>query len=174
MACDSFSGFFSHFRLGVLHISLHIRKIQPRGWKKNNKRTSTDLGQLQTQEREFVTLCILCVSVDYRRRVFCEKLLQKPRGMLTHLCLLSLPPSADRPSLGLLSHTDWSLLPCVVNCSLCLLWDLPSIVHFRSRRRSSPPSIVWVSRQNRQRDRMNGAHTNGNELLRIVSQTYKG
>ena len=30
--------------------------------------------------------------------------------------------------------------------------------------------FVWVSRQNRQRDRLSGANTNGNELLRIMSQ----
>ena len=38
--------FFNHFRPGVLHISLQIRKAQPRGWKKKNKWTNTDLGQL--------------------------------------------------------------------------------------------------------------------------------
>ena len=38
------------------------------------KRTNTDLGQLQVQERESVTLCIL--------HVFCAKLLQKPLTML--------------------------------------------------------------------------------------------
>ena len=57
---------FSHFQLRVLHILLHIHKIQPREWKKKNKRTNTDFGQLQAQEREFVTLCILRAFVDYR------------------------------------------------------------------------------------------------------------
>ena len=83
MARDSSSVFFSHFQPGVLHISLQILKTQSRGWEKKNKRTNTVLGQLQAQEREFVTLCILCAFVDYRRRVFCAKLQQKPLTMLT-------------------------------------------------------------------------------------------
>ena len=33
--------------------------------------------------------------------------------------------------------------------------------------------FAWVSRQNRQRDRLSGANTNGNELLRIVSHRYE-
>ena len=33
--------------------------------------------------------------------------------------------------------------------------------------------FLWVSRQNRQRDCLSGANTNGNELLRIVSQFYR-
>ena len=89
---------FSHFRLGILHISLRPHKIQPRRWKKKNKRTNTDLGQLQAQEREFVTLCNLRALVDYRRRVLCAKLLQKPLGMLTHLWLSSLTASFSWPS----------------------------------------------------------------------------
>ena len=69
-----------------------MRKIQPRGWNKK-KRNNTDLGQLQAQEREFVTLCILRAIVDYRGRVFCAKLLQKLLEMLTHLWLSSLTAS---------------------------------------------------------------------------------
>ena len=42
------SGSSSGFRPGALHISLQIRKIQPRGWKK--EQTHADLGQLQAQE----------------------------------------------------------------------------------------------------------------------------
>ena len=72
----------SHFRLEVLHISLRPHKYDRDG---GRKRTNTVLGQLQAQERQFVTLCILRTSVDYRRRVFCTKLLQKPLGMPTHL-----------------------------------------------------------------------------------------
>ena len=54
--------------------------------------------------------------------------------------------------------------------SLCLLTDLPSLFYFQTRRRSRPRSFEWLSRQNRQRDRLSGTNTNGNELLRIVSQ----
>ena len=46
-------------RPGVLHIALHIRYAQPIGWEKKNKRTNTDLGQLQAKERE-VCVSILC------------------------------------------------------------------------------------------------------------------
>ena len=81
-------------------------------------------------------------------------------------CLLQLTVSYPEQ----LSQADWSLLPSVLNCSLCLFSDLPSLVHFRSRGKSRPQSFVWVSRQNRQRDRLSGANTNENELLRIVSQ----
>ena len=108
MAIDPSSVFFLISDQGY-HTFFTATQIQPRGWKKKNKRTNTDLGQLQAQEREFVTLCILRAFVDYRGRVY--KPLHKPQGMLIHLCLLSLPPSADRPSPGLLSHADWSLLP---------------------------------------------------------------
>ena len=81
--------------------------------KEKNKRTNTDLGQLQAQEREFVTLCILRAFVDYRGRVFCAKLLQKPQGMLTHLWLSSLTASFRWPSFPL----DCYLTPTVLLCS---------------------------------------------------------
>ena len=114
MACDLFSVFLFHFRLGVLHISLLIRKIQPRGWKKKNKQTNTDLGQPQAQEREFVTLFILRVFVDYRGHVFCAKLLQKPLEMLTHLWQSSITASFCWRVLPL----DCYLKTIVLLCSL--------------------------------------------------------
>ena len=171
MASDS-SCVFSHFWLGVLHISLHIHKAQPRGWEKKDKRTNTGLGQLQAQVREFVTLCILRAFVDHRRRVFCVKLLQKPQGMLTHLWLSFLTVSFCWPSFPWMRYLAPTGLFCppLSTGSLCLLWDLPS--HFRSRGIFRPQSFVWISRKNRQRDRPSGTSTNGNELLRIVSLKY--
>ena len=71
---------------------------------------------------------------------------------------------------GQQSQNGWSLLSCSVNLlSFCLLSNLLSLLHFRSRRRSHSQSSVWVLCLNRQRDRLNGANTNGNELLLIVS-----
>ena len=78
-----------------------------------------DWCQLQTQEREFVWgFCAdFRAFVDYRGRVFGAKLLQSyKKCQLIFNCLPSLPPSADRPSLGLLSHANWSLLLSVVDC----------------------------------------------------------
>ena len=66
--------------------------------------TNTDLGQLQAQEKRVcMTLSIVCILRETST---------KPRGMLTHLWL---PPSADRPSPGLLSQADRPPLPCFVN-----------------------------------------------------------
>ena len=42
---------------------------------------------------------------------------------------------------GPLSQADCSLLSSVVNCSLCLLRDLPSLLHFWSRGRSRPQAL---------------------------------
>ena len=50
--------FFSHFRLGVLHITLQIRKAQPRGW--NKEQTSEHrLGSAPSakKKREGESLC---------------------------------------------------------------------------------------------------------------------
>ena len=133
------------------------------------KLTNMDLGQLQVQEREFVILCILCASVDYCGRVFCVKLLQKPLGMLTHLWLSFLTASFCWPSF------PWTAISCqlvssafccqmrlsifLCQLTLCLLWDLPFLIHFRSHGRSGPQSFVWVSCQSRQKDSLTGVHT---------------
>ena len=119
-----------------------------------------DLGQVQLQEREFVTLCILCAFVDYRGRVFRAKLLQKPPGMLIHLRLSSLTAYFCWPSFpwtAISSRPSSSVLRC--RLPLCLLSDHRSLLHFRSHGRSRPQSFVWVSRQSRPRDSLTGAHT---------------
>ena len=170
MASDQSSDFFSHSRHGVSHISL-----RPHKYNREDKRTNRDLGQLQAQAGEFVTLCILCAFVDSHGRVFCARLLQKPLGMLIHLWLSSLTVSFCWPSFPLtalsrrlVSAHRYHLL----SLCLCLLSDLPFLLHFRSCGLSRPQSFVWVSPQNRQRDRLSGANTNGNELQRIVSQKW--
>ena len=153
----------SHSRPGVSHISLRPHKIQPGGWEKKNKRTNTDLGQLQAQERE-VCVTILCSFLcicRLSRACILRETSTKPRGMLTHLWLCSLTASFCRPS-SLVSYLKPTVLlcPALSTDSLCLLWDLPSLLHFRSHGRSHPQSFVWVSRQNRQRDHLSGTNTN--------------
>ena len=57
-----------------------------------NKRTNTDLGQLQAQEGGSqcdTFYAALRTFVDYRKRVFCAKLPQKPLAMPTSVdCVL--------------------------------------------------------------------------------------
>ena len=77
MASDS----SSKFRPGVFHIYLQIRKAQPKGWEKKNKRTNTGLGQLQAQEEE--SLC------DTFMQLFVHFFYKEALGMLTHLWLSS-------------------------------------------------------------------------------------
>ena len=91
-------------------------------------------------------------------------------SLLCPTSMFSLAPSADcvLPWTSISSRLFSSALLCQLT-SLCLFSDLPSLVHFQSRGKSYPRAFVWVSRQNRQRDRLSGANTNGNELLRIVS-----
>ena len=138
---------FSHFRLGVSHISLRPHKIQSRGWKKKNKRTNTDLGQLQAQEREFVILCILRAFVDY---IFSTKSTRNANSSLTVFspCLLLLtvlpldcylmPTGLFCPPLSTaLSIFSGTFLPFSTS-------DLVGDLELRP--------FVWVSRQNRQRD----------------------
>ena len=62
--------------------------------------------------------------------------------------------------------------PALSTVSLCLFSNLSFLLHLRSRGRSRPRSFVWVSRQNRQGDRLSGANTNRNELPHIVSQFF--
>ena len=83
-----------------------------------------------------VTLCILRAFVDYHWRVFFVKLLQKQLGTLLTVSLpclhLLLPPG------------DCCQLPLSVflrQLTLCLLWDLPLLVHFRSRGRSRAQAL---------------------------------
>ena len=89
------------------------------------KRTSehnTVLGQLQAQEREFVTLCILCAFVDYRRRVFCAKLQQKPLTMLTSPRVVNSASLGQQVSaVAFLTSVDSLLCPASIFSCLLLL-----------------------------------------------------
>ena len=82
---------------------------------------------------ECVTLCVLWANVSvYSNEILtCWHILVL---ILSSLCLLLLNVAFS----GQLPQVDWSLLPFFVNCSFCLLWDLPSLLHFRPRRRSCP------------------------------------
>ena len=96
--------------------------------KEKNKRTNTDLGQLQTQKWEEV--CdTFCASCELTRACTRAKTLTKPLTMRTYLLCIA--------------FIAVDCLPC---CSLLLtasflLSDLPFLVHFRSRGRSRAQAI---------------------------------
>ena len=145
------------FRPGVSHITSQIRKARLRCWENKNKRTNTGLGQLQVQEKE-VGMTLLCSFSCICRLSQARNFYQITGNANSSLTVFShcLLPLTVLP-------LDCYLKPTVLLCStlssgsLCILWDLPSLLHFRSRGRS------------RQRDCPSGANTNGKELLRIVS-----
>ena len=138
MASDSSSGFRQ-----VYHTFLygHIKYNGEGGRKRTNEQTRTWVHS-KRKKGCFVTLCIFHASVDYRRRVFCAKLRQKPRGMPTHLWLSSLTisfcwPSFPRTAISrrLVSSALRCRLPLSVflcQLTLSLLWYLPLFVHFQS------------------------------------------
>ena len=141
MACDSSSGFWS----GALHISLHIRKTQPRGWRKiTNEQTRVWVSPKGKKGEVFVTVlhgspCICRLS----RACILRETSTKPLGVLNHSSLVnpasvgqqvlavvfltlvdslrchasifSLPSSADCVFSRQLSQADGSLWPSVVN-----------------------------------------------------------
>ena len=121
---DSSSG----FPTGISHISLQPHKIQPRGWKKKNKQTNKDLGQLQAQEREFCdTLyspsicrqsqaCILRETSTKATRNVNSSLTVFPHHLLL-LTILSLDCYLMPTSFF---HSPSSF----VKMPLCLFWDL--------------------------------------------------
>ena len=103
-------------------------------------------------------------------------------------CILALvnPTTVGQQVLAVvfLTFVDSLLCPTSIFSQPPVLFCLPSSILslFSLRPSFSPPllvsweisppcSFVWVSRPNRQRDRLSGANTNGNELLRIVSQS---
>ena len=113
------------------------------------QRTHMDLGQFK--KGSFMTLCILCASVDYRRRVFCAKFLRKPLGMPINLWLSSFTASFCWPSLPLdcylmpdysllLSVVDWFSVSVLCQLPLCL-WDLSFLLHFRPHERSRAQAL---------------------------------
>ena len=129
MASDSSSGFsFSFPTRGISHFTTTTQNTTDRVGEK--ERTNTDLGQLQALEREFCdTLHSLCICRQSWACTLREISTQSHlECQLIFDCLPSLPPSADRPSPGLLSHTDGSLLLSVVDClSPSSLVNWPSV-----------------------------------------------
>ena len=77
MASDTSSGFYSFPTRDITHFFTDTQSTTERVEEKN-KRTNTDLGQLQAQERgkSMWHCAALRAFVDYRDRVFCAKLLQ--------------------------------------------------------------------------------------------------
>ena len=152
---------------------------------RKNKWTNTDLGQLQAQEREFVTLCILSASVDYHRRVFCAKLLQKLQGMPTHLWLSFLTASLYWPPFPW-SAISRRLVSSTLRCRLYLsvfLCQLTLCVFSGTFLSSSTSGLgrglelrpfVWVLRQSRQRDYLTGAqaYIQNNECPHSVTSRF--
>ena len=118
------------------------------------KRTNIDLGQLQAQEREFCdTLHSLCICWLLQACILRETSTKATRNANSSLtvfphCLLLL---TVLPLDCYLTLTGLFCSP-LSTASLHPLWDLPFLLHFRSRRRSHPQSFVWVSHQSRQRD----------------------
>ena len=97
--------------------------------------------------------------VDYRRRVFCAKLLQKPLGMLTHLWLCSLIASfcwQSFPWIAISIRPSSSALLCQLALSLSSLgpsfppllqvsWEISSSGPLFGFRAKTYKEIVWVA-----------------------------
>ena len=155
MASDSPSGFRQGYHTFLYG---HINYNREGGRKRTNEQTRTWVSS-KRKKGSFVTLCILRASVDYHRRVFCAKRLQKPVGIPTHLWLSSLAASFSWPSFPwtaisrrLVSSALRCRLPLSVflrQLPLYLLWYFPLLVHFRSRRRSRA-QVLWVSHRNKE------------------------
>ena len=163
MASDSSSGFWQGYHTFLYG---HIKYNREGGRK--NKRTNMELGQLQAQERELLTLCILRASVDSHRCVFYAKPLEKPLGMPTHLWLSSLTASFCWPPwtpTGLFCSPLSTCPLCLlfVNCPSVYSGDLPFLLYFQSRGRSRPQAPLFVFC--RQRDSLTGAHTHPTQWM---------
>ena len=119
-----------------------MRKTKPRGWKKRTNKQGPGLAP-NTRKREICD--IFCPFSELTRAYTRVKTLTKPLAMLTCLLALVNPDSVGQQVLAVVFLTCvLSYLPCFrllttsicsTNC-LCLLWDLPSLIHFRSRGRS--------------------------------------
>ena len=163
------SGSSCGFRPGALHISLQIGKTQPRGWKeRTNEQTRTWVSSKRIKLGVYVTLCNspcicrlswACILRETSTKPFTilnlafvnpacvgQQVLAVTFWLLLTL-FSALPPSSHYLLLltvsfsGQQSQTDCSLLPCLVNCSLGLLSNLPSLLHIRSRGRTRPQAL---------------------------------
>ena len=126
------------------------------------------LGSAPSARKEslFDTFCaVLCAFVDYHGRVFCAKHPQKP--------MLS---SVDCVLLLLLTAISSRLISPVLLCqlTLCLLCDLPSFFHFRSRGRSRSQALCvgFVPKQTKRFSERRAhihQHTNGQHSVTMGS-----
>ena len=128
MASDSSSGFSSFPTRGITHFFTATQNITERVEEVTNEQVRTSVSSKHKKGEFYVTLfcAALRAFVEYRGRVFCAKLPQKPLAMLT---------SVDSVLLLLSTAISSRLVSSALRCQLpfCLLWDLPSLLHFRSR-----------------------------------------
>ena len=96
MARDSSSG----FRRGITHFFTATRNTTEGVGEKEQTNEQYGLGSVPSASRVvlwYVFVQLFVHFADYRGRIFFAKLLQRPRGIPTHLWpSSSLPPSADR------------------------------------------------------------------------------
>ena len=186
MAIRSDRSGFSYLRPVTLHISLRTRKTQPRRWKKRRKE-QTQAWVSSKRKREVCDIfTALRAFTGYRGRVFARNIhkairnadsfprigqlgLCRSTGLSSHFSdFCSSFFSALLSSPWLTCSVDWYLLLSVSfwfplsTDSLCLLWDLPSLIHLRLAGDLAPKPFVWVSRQNRQSNSLTGTHTHRN------------
>ena len=149
---------FSHFQLGVLHISLRPHKYNREGGRKRiNQQIWTWVSSKRKKgESVWHFSCSFPYICRLSRACILRETSTKPRGMLTRLWLCSLtapfcwPPF---PWTAISSRPSSSALLCQL-VSFCLLWDLPSLLYFCSRGRSraqalclgfAPKQTKWFS-----------------------------
>ena len=141
-----------------MHYTFHYAHTK-HNWEdgRKNKWTNTGLGQLQLQER--ASLCDTFVQISVHLRAFAGVYFARNFHKVTRndLWLSSLIASFCRPGPSLDSCHRPTVLFCLPlsTDSLCLLWDLSSLLHFRSYGRSHPQALCV--------DSLTGPNTNGNE-----------
>ena len=169
MASDSSSG----FRRGISHFFTATKGIQLREWKEEQT-NNMNLGQFQAQEREF------CVTIFCSFSCICKQMwaciFRKTSTKATKNANSSLTVFLHCLLLLTVLSRDCYLSPTVLLCSplssalsgfLFSTDPLSSLGPLSPFLRPLSP-FVWVSRQNRQGDRLPGAHTH------IVSQHLSG
>ena len=128
-----------------------------------NKRTIWALVNSKCKKDSFVTLDSLCIC-RLTLACICAKLLQATRNANSSLTVfltapgLYLTPTAlfrcPLPTAPLRLPSPNYLSGFLYQLTLWLLSDLPFLSHFRSHQRSRVQALYFVSRQNRQRDRL--------------------
>ena len=131
----------------VFHISLRPQKLQPWGWKEEQT-NNMDLGQFQVHERE-ICVTILC-SFSCICRLSWACIFRETSTKATGNADSSLTVYAHCLLLLTVLLLDCHLTPTGLFCPplstgrsgffcqliFCPFWDLPLLVHFRSRGRS--------------------------------------